>query len=268
MKENVKIYTLSSLILLCILSLGGGFSEPLALVVRLIAFAVPTALAIWYSKANSGNRYAYLSLDKRGLLLLPVLLPSLLIIFGLSFVVSLIIYSLTGAQADMPVSGNIIFDVLSLAVVPALTEEMFFRYVPLKIIAPLSKKSALIISSVFFAVIHTSFFSIPYALAAGMLFMTIDLITESVWPSVILHFLNNLMSVAWMYGSGIEGFAEIYIAMFVLGAVLSLIPITILFRDYRRLLKITFTKNDKPIFPAISLALIIPTALIAFLEFI
>lgn len=268
MKENVKIYTLSSLMLLCILSLGGGFSEPLALIVRLIAFTVPTLLALWYSKASSDRNTAYLSLDKRGLLLLPLLVPSLLVIFGLSFLVSLVIYSITGAQADVPISGNVVFDVFSLAVVPAVTEEMFFRYVPLKIIAPLSKKSALIISSVFFAVIHTSFFSIPYALAAGVIFMTFDLITESVLPSVIVHLFNNIMSLVWMYGADTEGFAEIYLSVFVLGAVISIIPLIISLKKYRRMLRHTFEKDDKLIFPAVSLALIIPTLLIALMEFI
>lgn len=268
MNEIVKIYTLSSLMLLCILNLGGGFSEPLALIIRLVAFTVPALIAVLYSKTSSDTATNYLSLDKRGLLLLPVILPSLLIIFGLSFLVSLIIYNLTGTHIEMPISGNIITDVFTLAAVPAVTEELFFRYVPLKIISPMSKKSALIISSLFFAMIHTSFFSIPYALAAGVIFMTIDLITESVWPSVILHFLNNIISIGWMYGSGTEGFAEIYITVFVIGASISLIPLIICLKNYRHLLRITFTRNDRLLFPAISFALIIPTVLIALLEFI
>jgi membrane protease YdiL (CAAX protease family) len=38
----------------------------------------------------------------------------------------------------------------------------------------------------------------PYAFVAGVLFMVIDVALGSIWPSVILHFLNNAISIVSM----------------------------------------------------------------------
>ena len=38
----------------------------------------------------------------------------------------------------------------------------------------------------------------PYALLAGVIFIGIDLAANSIIPSVILHFLNNLLSLVWI----------------------------------------------------------------------
>ena len=134
MTENIKIYTLCTLIFLSVLSLV-GFFEPFALVIRIASFVIPSLLAIKLS-VKSGKSKNYLSLDKRSLLILPLATPSLLFIFFVSFIVSLIIYSLTGIEADVPAEGNFIFDIFNLAVIPAILEELLFRYVPLKTMAP------------------------------------------------------------------------------------------------------------------------------------
>ena len=63
-----------------------------------------------------------------------------------------------------------------------------------------NKRSALILSSLMFAFAHANLFQIPYALVAGFIFSSLYLLTGSILPSVILHFLNNAVSLASMYG--------------------------------------------------------------------
>lgn len=268
MKQNVKFYTLSILIFLCILSLCDGFSEPFSLIVRIVAFAIPSVLSLRLCRVDFGKGENFLGLNKKCAFIIPLALPALFVVFSLSYLVSLIIFTLTGLESTVPASGNLLFDLFSLALIPALLEELLFRYIPLKTFAPYSKKNALIISSVFFAMVHTSFFSIPYALAAGILFMLFDLMTESIWPSVILHLLNNIISIAWIYGSGNAAFVCTFIWVFALVAALSLIPALFMIKKYHKLLCDTFSKEDRPSLPVFTLALIIPTALIAILQLI
>ena len=51
-----------------------------------------------------------------------------------------------------------------------------------------------------FAFAHANLFQIPYALVAGFIFSSLYLLTGSMLPSIILHFLNNAISLASIYG--------------------------------------------------------------------
>ena len=84
------------------------------------------------------------------------------------------------------------------AVVPALFEEALFRYIPMKLLLPYSKRWCVFYSALCFALIHCSFTQMPYAFAAGVIFMLVDVALDSIWPSVILHFVNNAVSVIFM----------------------------------------------------------------------
>ena len=68
------------------------------------------------------------------------------------------------------------------------------------------KFKAFLLSAVMFAFAHRSLFIIPYAFLAGVLFMIIDVASGSIIPSLILHFLNNFLSLAISY------FGEIFAA--------------------------------------------------------
>ena len=73
----------------------------------------------------------------------------------------------------------------------------------MKLLLPYSKRHTVIYSSLFFALIHCSFSQMPYAFIAGVIFMLVDVAFDSVWPSIILHFVNNSLSIVWMkYCSG------------------------------------------------------------------
>ena len=51
-----------------------------------------------------------------------------------------------------------------------------------------------------FAFAHANLFQIPYALVGGFIFSSLYLLTGSILPSIILHFLNNTISLASIYG--------------------------------------------------------------------
>ncbi len=267
MRKNIKAYTLSVLTFLCILSLEASFAAPFALIIHALAFIVPSAFCLCLCKSDVKST-ALFKATKSAFITLPIALPSLLLIFGLSYLVSLIIFTLTGKESPDPTTGDLLYDIFSLAVLPAVLEELLFRFVPLKTIAPYSKKTALIISSLFFAMGHASFFSIPYALLAGIIFMVLDLLCDSVLPSVILHLLNNIISLVWTYGKNNSDFKTVFLSVFIIGALVSIAFVPFMIKRYKETLKSTFIKEDKTALPLVTLFFIIPTFILALFEFI
>ena len=104
-----------------------------------------------------------------------------------------------------------------------MLEEMLFRYVPLCLYDRSEGRRAVIISAFFFALVHNDLFVIPYAFIAGVIFMMVDLVCGSVWPSVILHFLNNALSVLLISCSGNSAFVYLFYGILILLSVISLL---------------------------------------------
>ena len=85
--------------------------------------------------------------------------------------------------------------VFSIAVVPAITEEIAFRgLIQTWLGHALGKRRALIAASALFAAIHFSWLSLPYLFLAGLLMGWARDRSESLWPPMIIHFLHN----AWV----------------------------------------------------------------------
>lgn len=263
MTRNIKLYTLSVLIFLILLGLStvegivGALCYP-------SAFILPTVGLLLITKKD--EKHPLVPTASRAMLL-PLTAPTLLIIFGTAYLTAFLLYSAVGAENSVQVTGNLVFDIFTLAVAPAILEELLFRYIPLKMIAPYSKKTALLISSLFFALAHCSLFSIPHAFLAGVIFMTADLAVGSPLPSVILHLLNNLVSVAWEYAYP-TGYAHLIPIALGAAALLSTVFIIIKKEDYKKAAKEIFKKEDKAALPAFTLSLAIPTIGAAILELI
>lgn len=262
MKENIKIYTLSSLLFIYILNLSSMMSGIASSALYIGAFLIPSMFCLYFCKHEKS--VSYLGIKPRiAIELTPLMAPSLFLIFILSFISFVLINSLTGKTSALPITGSFIYDLYSLALLPATLEELLFRYIPLKILAPYSKKSTIIISSLLFALVHTSFFSIPYAFVAGIIFMVFDMMTESIYPSVMLHLINNIISVIWLYISASESYAWQFVISFAAIASLSLIFVFVKRKRYIYLLGECFNEDDKTVFHPIVLALAVPTIFVA-----
>jgi membrane protease YdiL (CAAX protease family) len=85
------------------------------------------------------------------------------------------------------------------ALIPAVFEELLFRYVPLKLLKD-TPRCAVAVSAILFAFAHVNAFQIPYALFAGALFAMLCYSTGSVIPSIAVHTLNNVFSLVIIYG--------------------------------------------------------------------
>lgn len=118
--------------------------------------------------------------------------------FGLEFYS----YAEAASGADVP-NGALEFVLTSVrtALIPALIEEFAFRGVVLGALRKYGDGFAIGVSAALFGLMHGNFTQVPFALIAGTALGFICVVTGSIWPSVILHFLNNFISV--LYGAAL-----------------------------------------------------------------
>ena len=85
------------------------------------------------------------------------------------------------------------------AVIPALVEEFAFRGVIMQSLRRYGDWFAIIISAVIFGLIHGNMMQMPFAIIAGIALGYIAVVTDSIWVSVILHFMNNFLSLIYSF---------------------------------------------------------------------
>ena len=98
---------------------------------------------------------------------------------------------------QMIIRGNPSFSLFFLlALLPAFLEELLFRGALLNVLRPYGDGFAILTTAAFFAVIHCNFEQAPAAFLTGLLFGYAAVISGSVWPTVLAHFLNNALALA------------------------------------------------------------------------
>lgn len=106
------------------------------------------------------------------------------------------------AQTDIQMPDGILgflLAVLSVAVAPALFEEFLFRGAIMGSLLKYGKGFAIFTSAIVFGLVHGNLVQIPFAFMVGLVLGFVALETNSIWTAVIIHFLNNLLSVCLDY---------------------------------------------------------------------
>lgn len=247
MKKTVTAITFFDIVFLFVLSVSGSIDGIIGDIIYYFAFIVPVFLAFLYLKSNKDEESKPVLLkvlpNKKSIgYSLPLVAPFIAIVFIISFLTSLLLTKL-GFSETTDVSGNLFSVIIRHAVLPAFLEEALFRFVPLVLLIPYSKKNALAVTSIMFAAVHCSLFQIPYALAASFMLSLLALATESVFPCFLIHFLNNVVSILFMRYSGAPLFNTIFFSA--LGAI-TVISVAVIFLK-REKYKEVFTdlKEDK-----------------------
>lgn len=93
--------------------------------------------------------------------------------------------------------GTIIYVLVALAILPAITEEFVFRGIVLQEYraAGVSRSSSLIISALLFSMIHFNLAQLPVYFFGGLMFGAVFMVTNSIVAAVLVHLLNNAMSL-------------------------------------------------------------------------
>ncbi len=170
----------------------------------LVSLVTYFGVAIIYSiiaKMNLGETYPTQKLGFK--------LTSLLVLFGLSIAMianyvsnmTVGVFDMFGIDANIDIEYpcdnflDVLLFYVSVAVLPALVEEFAFRGVILKIMRKHSDSLAILVSGVMFGLMHGNFTQIPFALVVGLILAFITVKTNSLIPAMLIHFLNNGLSV-------------------------------------------------------------------------
>lgn len=140
------------------------------------------------------NRKAAVSLT---MFLAPVMLVSTIIVNLISAVFQDAVgITFESGMEDMTAEGPFASIILAfaLAVIPAIVEEFCIRGVVLQPLRRYGDKFAIVMSAAIFSVLHGNMVQIPYALVAGIYLGYLCVATGSIWPSIVLHFINNMFS--------------------------------------------------------------------------
>ena len=246
MKKALTYLTFIDLSFLLLLGLSGFINGFLGDAVYYLAFLLPVSVAIALKgRLDVTPQFLPLRLStKNACRLLPLVAPTLAVIFVVSWITSVLL-SFVGEGSVTDVSGNIVTVILTHAVLTPLLEELLFRYVPIAFLAPVSKKGAVWMSAMFFAFAHCSFYQIPYAFIAGVIFAAVDIAFDSIWPSVLIHFANNFISVFWLRCAESASFVTAYIVILFALALLSVAIIISKRALYKELSVKIFLDNEK-----------------------
>lgn len=276
MTRAVKVVTFIYIVFIITLVLSGTLGGIVGEIVYYSAFMIPIAIGFYSSKSLKYEREEIAGvaeapdtlLDVKRFdfkRLIPLIAPTVTVVFLISLITSLV-FALFGVSTPAVEQRNVFLMILLHALVPAVLEELLFRYIPMKLLLPYSKRWCILYSAICFALIHCSFLQIPYAFAAGVIFMAIDVAMGSVWPSLILHFVNNTASVTWIkYCSGMTASA-IFISVMLILSIVSLIFIYKKRGTYKEMFLGVFDKGDGFAVTYAPVALILITCYLASLN--
>lgn len=90
--------------------------------------------------------------------------------------------------------ADMILMFIGIAVIPPLIEEFSMRGVLMTSMQHYGNGFAIIATSFIFGLFHGNFTQIPFAFICGLFFAYISIATDSLWPAIIAHAMNNGMS--------------------------------------------------------------------------
>ncbi len=168
------------------------------LVLQIITFVLP---GLFYCRLNGADYIGKLNLKPFGIRSLLFVIPASLLLFLSSALIRLLGLYFSNAQYTPTVSvGGIsptdaVFVLLVYCVCPALCEEFVFRGIVLSSYRQYGIFCSITVSSALFAMLHFSITDFPLYFISGIILAGVALITKSVFPCMIIHFLNNAFAI-------------------------------------------------------------------------
>ncbi len=203
----IAIYVLLSFIVQSILLLFTNETSFTYIAVCSILSPISILLALIYFIKFNKCSYKALKIKKfnKSSPLLSVLLGTGMFC-GLGFINLWLIGVLSDVGVKMS-SPNIILDnawqfvffTITLAVLPAIMEELFFRGLFLTSLNGQSVLSKSLIVGLFFALYHCNLAQFVYQFIYGWLLCLLTLYAKSILPAILTHFLNNFAALLFTY---------------------------------------------------------------------
>jgi uncharacterized protein len=104
---------------------------------------------------------------------------------------------LTDAFLNTTSVGGFLFNLLMIAVLPAIGEELLFRGVLQRVLHQWFKNihMAILITAIIFSAMHLQFYGFLPRTILGIMFGYLFVITKSLWVPILVHFFNNAAAV-------------------------------------------------------------------------
>lgn len=121
--------------------------------------------------------------------------------FGINF---------TAPENPLPQGAlGIVISLLSTAIVPALTEEFALRGEVMGSAKCMGDGYAIVFSAILFGIMHGNFVQMPFAFVMGLAIGFAVIKTGSLWTGILIHFVNNAVSVILDYAFSAISSAEL-----------------------------------------------------------
>ncbi|MBR2028050.1 MAG: CPBP family intramembrane metalloprotease [Oscillospiraceae bacterium] len=105
---------------------------------------------------------------------------------------------------------------LYICVLPPLLEEIFVRGLVLNVFRGWGVPFAVFVSSVIFALMHSSLHSFVLYFVCGVVLAKIYIAFDSIWPCVLLHFVNNTVSfVQLSFGQSANAQSAVFFSIYI-----------------------------------------------------
>jgi len=109
-------------------------------------------------------------------------------------------YNFEGASLPLNTPSELVLNLLLLALLPAVFEELIFRGVIFNGLRNTKGKAvAVVVSSLLFALMHGNLAQFVYPFIMGLVFSMIVLRTGNLLYSMIVHFVNNSLVIVFSY---------------------------------------------------------------------
>lgn len=210
----------------------GADADPyiVASIVQLFVLALPTLI---FCRLRGGGYMKRLRLKMFGVKHAALMFYSLLFMFFGSAGINYLMYSLFPSKAAAAAYGTPdgfaggLYLVLTMAIIPAITEEFLFRGVILTEYGDLGVPASVLLSSLTFAMLHFSFIRLPVYFFCGLVLAAVLYATRSLFAVMLVHMLNNTATIFFgdlvyrvVSSQGIVIFCLVLVALMLLSAVM------------------------------------------------
>ena len=152
----------------------------IGVILMFVSIPVTTSLTTWNESMNLGGAFAKLEEYMKAL--------------------EETAQAATEKMLDVDTIGGMLFNLVIIALIPAIGEELTFRGVlQQSLTRKMNPHIAIILSSAIFSFIHFQFYGFLPRMFLGMLLGYMFYITNSLWTSMLMHFVNNGATVVIYY---------------------------------------------------------------------
>lgn len=181
--------------------LTGDFLYYLQIFVSVTSVLLPGLVYVLFSKQNLSELVPIKPVKPS--VLIPTVFAGLAVAMIANFAVSILTENLSvfgisdKSNSDIISQGfdNLFLDIIATAVVPAIVEEFALRGIFMGAMRKFGDPVAIITSSIIFSLLHGNLSQIPFAFILGLALGYAACKTNSLIPSILIHFLNNFYAV-------------------------------------------------------------------------